>query len=233
MKETVEVKRMAFRPVSVWDVSQTEGEPLPELGIQELKYSVENYEHYQEALLKIAPVPVSFEAIEGSAKGYFSPSKQMIVVKEGMPELQTLKTLIHEIAHSLKDDAEHVRVEGMEERKHVSRSSKEVEAEASAYVVCQHFGIGDTADYSFGYIASWAAGREMEELKGCMETIKQVSGKMISGMEQELKALQVDKKLDKASTREKLQEKKKIVEERKSEMPKPAVNAAKKEAEIA
>lgn len=195
-KEEVEVTVPAFKAVSVFDVSQTEGEPIPELVAEELLQSVEGYQDFMSVLHEISPVPIAFEEIASEAKGYFSPVEQRIVVQPGMSESQTLKTTVHEISHSLLHDKENVRLLGVDDAKDKSRSSKEVEAESVAFTVCQHFGI-DTSDYSFGYVAGWSSGKEMKELKESMETIRKTASKLISDIEGKMQELTQQHLLDK------------------------------------
>ena len=98
--ETVEVMRPAFKVVSVFDISQTDGKELPDIIVDELSGSVENYAAFFEALKQESPAPIAFEDIPGGAKGYFSPVENRIAIQEGMSEIQTIKTAIHEIAHA-------------------------------------------------------------------------------------------------------------------------------------
>ncbi|MCQ2080590.1 MAG: ImmA/IrrE family metallo-endopeptidase [Lachnospiraceae bacterium] len=167
---------------TVFDYSQTEGRELPSIGVDELIGNVEGFEKLIAALEEISPVPVERAAIDSGAKGYFSPSEQKIVLQEGMSEIQTVKTLIHETAHALLHDKDGAKIEGVEGTDGKSRNSKEVEAESVAYTVCDYLGI-DTGDYSFGYIAGWSQGRELKELKESMETIRKTASKIISGIE--------------------------------------------------
>lgn len=186
--EEVEVSLTGFKVAYVFDVSQTSGEPLPEIGAEELLQSVDDYQIFMEALRNVAPVPVEMQEVDGGAKGYFSPVAQKIVIQSGMSESQTVKTAIHEIAHSLLHDTEHARLEGVDATKKKDRSTKEVEAEAVAYTVCQHFGI-DTSDYSFGYVAGWSSGREMKELKKSMETIQKTAAELIEKIEENIQKI--------------------------------------------
>lgn len=190
--EEVEIKIPAFRVVSVFDVSQTEGEPLPELETKELLSTVEGYEDFKKAITFEALVPISFEDIPGSAKGYFSPAEKRIAVQEGMGESQTLKTMVHETAHSLLHDKEVNKGNLTVPAK--DRNTKEVEAESIAYTVCQHFGI-ETSDYSFGYIAGWSSGKDMKELKTSLDTIRKTSSELITGIERQLRELQLDREI--------------------------------------
>ena len=176
--EEVEITIPAFRVVSVFDVSQTEGKELPSIGVDELSASVEDYNSFFHALTIISPVPIEFEKIEGGAKGYFSQVTKRIGIQEGMSQSQTIKTLIHEVAHAMLHDKDKTT-----EKK--DRNTKEVEAESVAYTVCSHFGI-DTSEYSFGYIAGWSSGRQMDELKASLSLIRSTASDIIIGMEHEL-----------------------------------------------
>jgi len=175
--EEVEITIPAFRVVSVFDVSQTEGKELPSIGVDELSGGVEDYDSFVEVLTKISPVPISFEKIDGGAKGYFSQITKSIGVQEGMSQSQTVKTLIHEVAHATLHDKD----KSIENK---DRNTKEVEAESVAYTVCSHFGI-DTSEYSFGYIAGWSSGRQMEELKASLNIIRSAASDIITAMEHE------------------------------------------------
>lgn len=186
--EEVEVSLTGFKVAYVFDVSQTSGEPLPEIGAEELLQSVDDYQIFIEALRNVAPVPVEMQEIDGEAKGYFSPVAQKIVIQSGMSESQTVKTAVHEIAHSLLHDTVHARMEGVDATGKKDRNTKEVEAEAVAYTVCQHFGI-DTSDYSFGYVAGWSSGREMRELKKSMETIQKTAAELIERIEENIQKI--------------------------------------------
>ena len=198
--EEVEVKIPAFRAVSVFDVKQTSGEPIPELEAKELLSTVEGYEDFIKAITYVAPVPVSFEDIPGDSKGFFSPAEKRIAVQEGMSESQTLKTMVHETAHSMLHDKE-VNKDILAPAK--DRNTKEVEAESIAYTVCQHFGI-DTSDYSFGYIAGWSTGRDMRELKSSLDTIRRTASELITGIEGQLRELQRDRELMQEQEKESL-----------------------------
>ena len=186
-QEEVEVVQPGFRPVYVFDYSQTTGPELPGLGVEELTGEVERYEELIKALIDAAPVPVTLETFEGEAKGYFSPAENRIVVQKGMSQAQTLKTLIHETAHSLLHGKEVLVSDVGDEKK--DRKTKEVEAESVAYVVSEHFGL-DTSEYSFGYIAGWSSGRSMKELKGALTAIRKTSDFIITLVEEKLKQKQ-------------------------------------------
>ncbi len=186
--EEVEIKIPAFRVVTVFDYSQTDGKELPGLGVNELHGNVERYQDFMEALERVSPVPIRYEEMEGDRKGYFIDLSRPIAIKEGMSEAQTAKTGVHEVAHAKL----HAREAEQDAEKAVykDRETKEVEAESIAYTVCQHFGI-DTSDYSFGYIAGWSSGKEMPELKSSLDTIRRTSSELIKGIETQL--LEIEK----------------------------------------
>ena len=188
--ETVEILRPAFKVVSVFDVSQTDGKELPDIIVDELKGTVENYEAFFDALKQEAPVPISFEDIPGGAKGFFSPVESRIAIQEGMSEIQTVKTAIHEIAHAKLHAFKPDEKAAPEDKK--DRHTKEVEAESVAYTVCQRYGI-ETSDYSFGYIAGWSSGKETKELKSSLDTIRKTAAEMIEGIDAKLKVLLAEK----------------------------------------
>ena len=165
-----ERETIKFRPVSVFDVSQTEGKPLPEI-ITELTGDVSSYEQLLNAARQAAPYPIEIRAVEGSAKGWCNFTQEKIIIKEGMSEAQTLKTAFHETAHA--------RIHSDSDK---SREQKEVEAESIAYVVCNHFGL-DTSDYSFGYVATWAGRQDINLLKQSMQTISQTANTIITDVE--------------------------------------------------
>ena len=188
--EEVEVTIPAFRAVSVFDVSQTDGRELPELAVSELSADVEGYQDFMKALEMVSPVPIGYEDISGESKGYYHTEEQRVAIQQGMSESQTVKTAIHEVAHAKLHSRELNRDTDLSEPK--DRNTKEVEAESIAYTVCQHFGI-DTSDYSFGYIAGWSSGKEMTELKSSLDTIRRTASEMISGIEVHLQELQKDR----------------------------------------
>ncbi len=180
VKERVEVIIPAYRVTTVFDVSQTEGRELPNIS-SDLKNEVEEFSRFMEALEKVSPVPIEKRLLEGSTHGYYHVDDKKIVIKEGMSQQQTLKTCIHEIAHAIL----HGKDTGKENDSLPSRRTKEVEAESVAYTVCQHFGI-DSSDYSFGYIAGWSSGKELEELKSSMNTIRNTASEIINSIENSL-----------------------------------------------
>ena len=199
-KEQVEVTIPAFRAVSVFDVSQTDGKPIPELEAQELLSTVDGYEDFVQALMNVAPVPIGFEDIPGDSKGYFHTEEKRIAVQENMSESQTLKTMVHEVAHSMLHNKEINRDDLIEEPAK-DRNTKEVEAESVAYTVCQHFGI-DTSDYSFGYIAGWSSGKDMKELKSSLDTIRKTASELITGIEGALRELQLNREMEQEQSKE-------------------------------
>ena len=196
-KEEVEITIPAFRAVSVFDVSQTDGKPIPELAAKELLSDVEGYQDMIRAVEAISPVPIELEEIAGDSKGYYDREAKRIAVQENMSESQTLKTMIHEVAHSKLHSKE---VE-QDEQMRKDRNTKEVEAESVAYTVCQHFGI-DTSDYSFGYIAGWSSGRDTKELRSSMDTIRRTASELITGIEEQLQELQRDREVSQEQTKE-------------------------------
>ena len=196
-KEEVEITIPAFRAVSVFDVAQTDGKPIPELAGKELLSDVEGYQDMIRAVEAISPVPIELEEIAGDSKGYYDREAKRIAVQENMSESQTLKTMIHEVAHSKLHSKE---VEQDEQMKK-DRNTKEVEAESIAYTVCQHFGI-DTSDYSFGYIAGWSSGRDTKELRSSMDTIRRTASELITGIEEQLQELQRNREVSQEQTKD-------------------------------
>ena len=191
VKETVEVTINAFKPVSNFDVSQTEGEPIPSPGVDELTGSVEGYETLLAAIKDVVPVPISFEQIDSGAKGFYHLEENRIVVQEGMSEAQTVKTLLHEASHQALHYKEAMDSAG--EKK--SKNQKETEAESVAYVVCQHYGI-DTSDYSFPYVATWSADKEVPELKASLDTIRRTASELIVKIDEKVQTLTTVKEMD-------------------------------------
>lgn len=186
--EEKEVTIPAYKVVSVFDVSQTEGKELPDIAVDELTGDVDRYKDFFAALEKTSPVPIAFENIEGDSHGYYHLEDKRIAINEGMSELQTLKTAIHEIAHAKLHDID-LNAPKDEQQPHVDRRTREVEAESVAYTVCQHYGL-DTSDYSFGYVAGWSSGRELSELKSSLETIRSAAAEIINSIDENLAELQ-------------------------------------------
>ena len=190
--EEKEIEIPMFRPVKVFDVSQTDGKPLPELA-SSLSGNVPNYEAFMEALRRSAPVPITFEAMAADTDGYFSADHQKIAIRQGMSEVQTVSATVHEIAHSkLHDHKKQENEEGAEKK---SRRTEEVEAESISYAVCQYYGI-QTGENSFGYIASWSQGKELKELRASLENINKTSCELISDIDRHYKEICKERGID-------------------------------------
>mgnify|MGYP000186384180 FL=1 len=189
--EVQEIQVPAFKIVSVFDVSQTEGEPLPSIGVEELTGSVKRYGEFFKALEQTSPVPIGFEDIPGGSHGYYHLTEKRIAIQEGMSELQTLKTAIHEIAHS-KLHAIDPEAPAIEQADRPDSRTREVQAESVAYAVCQHYGL-DTSDYSFGYVAGWSSGKDLKELKVSLETIRATAHELITTIDGHLAQLQKER----------------------------------------
>ena len=189
--EVQEIQVPAFKIVSIFDVSQTEGEPLPSIGVEELTGSVERYGEFFKALEQTSPVPIGFEDIPGGSHGYYHLTEKRIAIQEGMSELQTLKTAIHEIAHS-KLHAIDPEAPAIEQADRPDSRTREVQAESVAYAVCQHYGL-DTSDYSFGYVAGWSSGKDLKELKASLETIRATAHELITTIDGHLAQLQKER----------------------------------------
>ncbi len=190
--ETEVVERILprFRVTTVFDVSQTDGEPLPTIEAKELEGDVIIYEDFMKGLEELSPVPFQFMEIEGGAKGYYS--KKYIAIQKGMSNAQTMKTAVHETAHAILHDRDIMEENGLTK----DRMTKEVEAESVAYVVCNRFGL-DTSDYSFSYIAGWSTDKEMSELRNSMDTIRYTSSQLISDMVDKLQEIQKNHEVQK------------------------------------
>ena len=195
--EEKEITIPAYKVVSVFDVSQTEGKELPDIAVDALTGDVEQYSDFFAALEKTSPVPIGFEKIEGGAHGYYHLEDKRIALDEGMSELQTLKTAIHEIAHAKLHDID-LNAPKDEQQPRVDRRTREVEAESVAYTVCQHYGL-DTSDYSFGYVAGWSSGRELAELKSSLETIRSAAADIINSIDGHIAELQKQREAEKAA----------------------------------
>lgn len=197
LKEIIEVERPAFKVATVFDISQTEGKELPSIGVNELSGGVEGYDALFDALKATCPVPIAFEDIPSGAKGYYHTEEHRIALQEGMSQMQTVKTLIHEMSHERMHS--HEKEKPVEER--LSRRSMEVEAESVAFVVgtalsAEHPELKlDFSDYSFGYIAGWSSGKETAELKASLGRIQATASEMISEIEGHLQELQKSEQL--------------------------------------
>ena len=176
--EVVERVIPRFRVTTVFDYAQTDGEPLPTLEVNELTARVKDYTLLKEAVEQVSPVPIRFGEIEGNAKGYYSHMDKEICVRADMGESQTIKTMIHEVAHAMLHDSDQMKQRGEEK----DQLTKETEAESIAFTVCSALGI-DTSDYSFPYVASWASGKELKELKDSMDTIRLTAADFLKKLE--------------------------------------------------
>ena len=197
--EEREVEIPMFRPVKVFDVSQTDGKPLPELA-SSLSGNVQNYEAFMEALRRSAPVPLSVEPMAANMDGYFSPDQQRIAIRAGMSEVQTVSAAVHEIAHSKLHNYAQVQEEAAragdkEPPKKKDRNTEEVEAESISYAVCQYYGI-QTGENSFGYIANWSQGKELPELRASLETINKAAGELIADIDRHYKVICKERGID-------------------------------------
>ena len=195
-EKTVQIP--AFKVVSVFDVSQTEGEPLPSIAVNELSGSVQDYQDFFKALEQSSPVPIGFEDIEGGAHGYFHLLDNRIAIQEGMSQLQTIKTAIHEIAHAKLHAIDPT---DPEQTNRPDSRTREVQAESVAYAVCQHYGL-DTSEYSFGYVAGWSSGRELAELKASLEIIRSAAHELISALDEHLAELRQQREADLSAAQE-------------------------------
>ena len=196
LTEVQETQVPAFKIVSVFDVSQTEGEPLPSIGVDELAGNVEQYEDFFKALEQTSPVPMAFEDIPGGSHGYYHLTEKRIAIQENMSELQTLKTAIHEIAHA-KLHAIDPDAPVTEQADRPDSRTREVQAESVAYAVCQHYGL-DTSDYSFGYVAGWSSGKDLKELRASLETIRATAHELITTIDGHLAELQQQRQAQQA-----------------------------------
>ena len=195
--EIVEMVIPRFRVTTVFDVSQTEGEPIADLDVPELTGSVQFYDTFMQALQNISPVPIRMMNVEGEAKGYYHQTEKYIAIKEDMSNVQTMKTGVHEVSHALLHDREVMDAEGVLK----DQTTKEVEAESIAYIVCNHFGL-DTSEYSFTYIASWCESRDMKALKAAMDTIRKTSAEIIGNIEEQMHEIEMDRPIRESFHRE-------------------------------
>ena len=198
LTEVQETQVPAFKIVSVFDVSQTEGEPLPSIGVDELAGNVEQYEDFVKALEQTSPVPMAFEDIPGGSHGYYHLTEKRIAIQENMSELQTLKTAIHEIAHA---KLHAIDPNDPEQTNRPDSRTREVQAESVAYAVCQHYGL-DTSEYSFGYVAGWSSGRELAELKASLEIIRSAAHELISALDEHLAELRQQRETELSTAQE-------------------------------
>ncbi len=191
----------AFKVVSVFDVSQTEGRELPSIGVAELSGNVRQYEMFFDALKQVCPVPVGFEQISSGAKGYYHTVEQRIALQAGMSQVQTVKTMIHEMAHQKLHSFD--RKEPTPNEPKLTRNAKEVEAEAVAYTVSQHYGI-ETSDYSFAYIAGWSRNRDTPELKASLDRIRKAADELITSIDDKYLSIRKEKEAELTAVAESL-----------------------------
>ena len=227
IKEETEITVPAFKVVSVFDVSQTEGKELPSIGVDELTGDVEQYADFFKAAELAAPVPVGFEKIESGAKGYYSQTDKRITINEGMSELQNIKTLIHETAHAKLHDID-LNAPPEKRANRPDRRTREVQAESIAYAVCQHYGL-DTSDYSFSYVATWSSGRELSELKASLETIRSTASELIKDIDKNFAELTKDKEQTQAQEAQAEEPTAEPPQEEKAGADKPAADTPKAE----
>ncbi len=226
-KDLKEVMVPAYKVVNVFDVSQTEGKPLPTIGVDELTGDVKQYEMFFDALKKACPVPVGFEQISSGAKGYYHTADQRIAIQEGMSQVQTIKTMIHEMAHQKLHSIDPKEMPPEEPR--LTRNAKEVEAESVAYTVTQHYGI-ETSDYSFAYIAGWSKGKDTPELKASLDRIRKAADEMITSIDEQFIALQKEKESSLESPEKKRSVLKDLSEKTKEKTPEKKTRIRKEEA---
>lgn len=172
-----------YRVAYIFDVAQTDGDPLPEI-CPILTGSVPNYDSVYQALCAVSPFPVSFDNISNGALGYCDHANRRIVLDQSLPDAQTVKTLIHEIGYAV-----------MHSDSSIPREQKEVEAEATAYIVAEHIGL-DTSSYSFDYIADWALGMDIKTLSEVLAGIQNFAHQLITSIDDKLAELsKTDKRI--------------------------------------
>lgn len=194
VKERVQVTVPAYKVTTVFDISQTSGEELPEI-VTQLSGDVKEYEKFLEAIKQTSPVPIEFKEITNGSNGYYHLEDKSIAIREGMSQMQTIKTAIHEVSHAMLHDRDN----GLEKDTLPDRKTKEVEAESIAYTVCQHYGI-DTSDYSFGYVAGWSSGKDLDELKNSMNIIRSTASEIIKGIDANMALIEKEEKINELAT---------------------------------
>ena len=204
--EKKQAKKLEFKTVYVLDVSQTYGQPMPNL-TKDLTGSVEKYDDLFSALEKISPVPICFESLKGSAKGYYDQFEKLIAIEDGMSESQTMKTIIHEIAHARLHDIDNK----LEAGKRPDSRTREIQAESIAYAVCRNYGL-DTSDYSFGYIAEWSSGKDLPELKESLGIIRNETKDIIHEVDDRLREIQKERDIAISARVDKALEEKKHID---------------------
>lgn len=204
-KEEVVAKKHTFKIGYTFDVSQTEqieGKEVIELSpVKELEGDVKDYQALIKALMEISPVPIKIEAFKASAKGCYNPLTNEIKIQPEMSEVQTIKTMIHEIAHSIVHSNENLDQLKQKENIEFSKSEREVQAESIAYIVSSHLGI-DTSDYSFPYVATWGLSTEpsdLENVKQNLKCIKSTSFDLTSKIDTYMEQLQAQQEQNKVN----------------------------------
>lgn len=198
--EKVEIQIPMFRVVSVFDVSQTDGEPLPTLA-SDLTGDVAAFEVFMEAIKRTAPVPIEMKPLPEDSDGYYHTEEKRIAIREGMSEVQTVSATIHEVAHSLlhnrkmEKELQAQQSENPKSIKPKDRNTEEVEAESISFAVCNYYGI-QTAENSLGYIAAWSKGKELAELRASLETINKTSSELISGIDKHFAEIVKERGID-------------------------------------
>ena len=184
--EEKQVRVPMFRAVKVFDVSQTQGRPLPKLAA-DLNGSVENYGTLLEALQRSSPVPVSFEPILDGSDGCFSVSGQSITIRDNMSQVQTVSALVHEMAHAML----HNPAQQEPPELSFSRREAEIQAESVSYAVCAYFGI-ETGENSFGYLAGWSRDKSLPELRESLELIQRTASELIDRIDRNMGELALE-----------------------------------------
>lgn len=175
IKEERVINQLRFTTTTVFDISQTSGEPLPSL-IHNLTGSSDEILAFIDSVKNICTIPIDYHSpskdavLAGGAKGYYSIAEDRIVLNMELEDMQIAKTLIHEYSHSI-----------LHKKTDKDSDQREIEAESLAFVLCDHFGI-DTSDYSFGYIASYAA-QDEAKLKTILSNIQSTAHEMIDKLE--------------------------------------------------
>lgn len=200
LTEEIEVKIPMYKVVSVFDVSQTEGKPLPTLA-ENLTGDVKQFAVFMEALKRSSPVPLFFEKLPEDTDGYFNSDKQHIAIREGMSEIQTVSATIHEIAHSKLHNYEKEKQEKLQSDENAEpvkpkdRRTEEVEAESISFAVCSYYSI-KTNENSFGYIASWSKGKELPELRSSLEIINKTASALIGDIDRHFAEIAKEQGID-------------------------------------
>lgn len=177
--ETEEVEIVGYKVAYVFDISQTEGRELYEFKCDE-KTAIENFELIKDALSRIPKnYQVFFKELENTIDGYCDTKEKIIVIKDSMPQAQTLTTLIHEIAHALAEERVRNNFKGLTTKEQTK--IKEIEAESIAFVVSSRLGL-NTEDFNIAYITTWSDG-DIEKFKSNLDVIRSISYQILSCLE--------------------------------------------------